>query len=234
MRVENGLGDGAGFEQGEAQQHCVPDTCPERGAYIAAHADVLHQHGVDSNADHNEERLKAQGKERPQVVLSHLAPFPVHHGRHGDRSDGSHHIDLDHAAIHDDKDADAQHPGDNAHEGGLEPQPEQRADIHLHEPCLHISDQSAYIQRGFSDDHTGCLADHMLGNVKNAHDNVPGVGDDQHSRKGFENPLEENEGLKIMHVVPVDQELNQLKTHDKSHVLSRGKMEFFSTFFQRI
>lgn len=55
----------------------------------------------------------------------------------------------------------------------------------------------------------------MLGDIKDAHDNVPGIGDDQHSGKGFENPFEENEGLKIMHVVSVDQELNQLKAHDK-------------------
>ena len=36
MCVENGLGDGAGLEQREAQQHCVSDTCPERRAYITA------------------------------------------------------------------------------------------------------------------------------------------------------------------------------------------------------
>ena len=215
MCVENGLGDGAGLEKGKAQQHCIPDARPERGAYIAADADALYQHGVDSNADHNEKRLKAQGKERPQIVLSHLAPFPVHHRCHGDRSHRGHHVDLDHAPIHDDEDADAQYPRDNAHQGGLEPQTEQRADIHLHELRFHITNQGSHIQRGFSDNDAGSLTDHMLGDVKDTHDNVPGVSDDQHGCESFDDPLEEDEGLEVVHVVPVDQKLDQFQAHDK-------------------
>lgn len=55
----------------------------------------------------------------------------------------------------------------------------------------------------------------MLGYIKYAHDDILGVRYNQHSSEGFDDPFEENEGLKIVHVVAVNQELDQLQAHDE-------------------
>lgn len=232
--IEQGLGDAARLEQREAQQHRITDARPQGRADVAAHSDALHQHRVDAHADHDEECLEAQGEERPQVVLAHLTPLAVDHGCHGNGSQRGGHVDFDHTPVHDDEDTDAQRPGDDAHQRGLEPQPKQRAHIHSHEGCFHVVDECFHIQRGISDDHPCGLPHHMLGHIKDRYDDVPGVGDNRHGCERLEDPLEEKEGVEVVHVVAVDQHLDQLQARHKSHVLSRGKMEFFSTFFQRI
>ena len=175
----------------------------------------MYQNGINADAYHDQERLESKGKQGSQVVISHLSPFPVDHGGHGDRRDRRDHVDLNHAAIHDDEDADAEYPGDDPHEGGLEPESEKRPDIHLIEPGFHVGYDGRYIQRGITDDDACGLADNMLGYVKDCHNDIPGVCYDEHCRKGFENPLEEDEGFKIVHVVPVNDQLNELQTHDE-------------------
>ena len=57
MGIEDGFCDAAALEQGEAQQHGISDARPERRTHIAVHADVLHQHRVNADADHDA-RLK--------------------------------------------------------------------------------------------------------------------------------------------------------------------------------
>ena len=47
-------------------------------------------------------------------------------------------VNLDHTAINDDKDTDIQRPHGNADKEGLEPQPEQRPQIHFHQPWFQI------------------------------------------------------------------------------------------------
>ena len=54
----------------------------------------------------------------------------------------------------------------------------------------------------------------MLSDIKDRHHDVPCVGDDGDSHEGFENPLEEVEGFKIVHVVAVNDHLDQLVGHD--------------------
>ena len=80
MRPEQGLGQAARLEQREAQQHRISHAGPDGGGHIASHTDVLHQHGVDAHAHHNEKRLEAQGKQGTQIVLSRMSPIPVGHG----------------------------------------------------------------------------------------------------------------------------------------------------------
>ena len=55
----------------------------------------------------------------------------------------------------------------------------------------------------------------MPRHVKHAHDDVPGVGHDEHRSKRFEHPLEEDERIEVVHVVAVDQHLDQLQAHDE-------------------
>ena len=60
MGIEDGFCDAAALEQREAQQHRIPDARPERRAHIAVHADILHQHCVNADANHDKKCLKAQ------------------------------------------------------------------------------------------------------------------------------------------------------------------------------
>ena len=62
MSVENTAGQAAGFEQAEAQKHRIAHAGPDGTGNIRGGADVLHQNSVDGHADHNEERLEAQGE----------------------------------------------------------------------------------------------------------------------------------------------------------------------------
>ena len=47
-------------------------------------------------------------------------------------------VDLNHTAINDDKDTDIQRPHGNADKEGLKPKPEQRSQIHFHQPRFQI------------------------------------------------------------------------------------------------
>ena len=55
----------------------------------------------------------------------------------------------------------------------------------------------------------------MLRHVKHAHDDVPGVRHDEHRGEGLEYPLEEDERIEIVHVVAVNQHLDQFQAHDE-------------------
>ena len=175
----------------------------------------MHQYRIDTDADHDEKRLKAQRKQGAQIVLSHLSPLAVDHGCHRDGRDRGDHVDFDHSPIGDDEDADAQRPGDDADQRGLEPQTEQRPDVHIHEPGFDIAHQLADVHRGVADDDARRLVDHMLRHVKHAHDDVPGIRHDEHRSEGLEHPLEEDERVEIVHVVAVNQHLDQLQAHDE-------------------
>lgn len=221
--IEHGLRDAAGFEEREAQQHRVADARPQGGADVAAGADALHEYRINRDADHDEECLKTQRKERPQIVAAHLPPFPIHHRRHRNRRNGCDHVNLNHTPIYDDEDADAQHPRQDAHQRGLKPQPEQRADFHCHQRLLHVSKQRGSIQRGIADDDARCLTDDVLRNIENRHHDIPCVGDNQHCGEGLENPLEEKEGVKVMQAVSVNKHLYQFQTHDEGQDDARNR-----------
>ena len=62
-------------------------------------------------------------------------------------------------------------------------------------------------------DDAGRLGHHALGHVEHAHDEVPGVGDEQNRGGGFEHPFEDHPGVHIMQVVAVGYHLDQLQRH---------------------
>ena len=63
MRPEDSLGDAAGLEQREAQEHRVANTGPDGGRHIPVRSDGTHQHRVDRHTHDDQERLKAQRKQ---------------------------------------------------------------------------------------------------------------------------------------------------------------------------
>ena len=111
MGIENTLVKGTGLKQAETQQYRVAHAGPDGCADVVDGGDVLHQHCVDGHADDDEKRLEAQGQQRSEIILPHVAPFLSQHGRHGNGRDGSHKINLDHASIDHNEDADGDGPG---------------------------------------------------------------------------------------------------------------------------
>ena len=215
MCAEHTFCETAGLKQREAQQHGIADTCPNGLDYIRIHRDGLHQYRIHCHADDDEESLEAQCEQGTQIVLPHGAPFPVGHGGHRDRRDGGNQIDFDHAAIYDHENADRENPGDHAYQQRLEPETEQWADIHGLQAGFHVGDHVRQIQAGIAYNDARGVADNMLRHVEHCHDDIPGIGHDQHGGKSLEDPLEEYEGLKIMEAVFVDDHLNQLIGHDE-------------------
>ena len=78
-------------------------------------------------------------------------------------------IDLNHAPVDDNENADGDCPGADSHEQGLKPQPQQRPHIHFHEPAFQIRDHGGNIDAGVSDHHSGSAVDNALGSVEDAH-----------------------------------------------------------------
>ena len=148
--------------------------------------------------------------------MTHLTPFAVCQRCHGDRRKRGHQVDFQHSAVHDNENADAQRPHGDAHEQALEPQPEQRADVHLHEAALQIGDDAADVDGGIADDNAGCAVYHALRYVEYAHDDIPGIGDDENGGSRLENPLEEHPCVEIVEVVFIGDELDQLQSCDES------------------
>lgn len=215
MRSEQAFCKAAGFEQRVAQQHRVAQALPDRHGDIIPHGDILHQHRVDADADHNEKRLKAQGQQGLQIVLPRLAPLPVGHRGKGDRPHGYGQIHLDHSSIDHKEDGDGEDMGAEAHKNALKPQAQQRTDAPVRQGRFQIADHAGNVDPRVRDDDAGALADHALRHVEYRHDDVPGVGDDEHRAEGLENPLPEKPGVKIVEIILFHDELDQLIAHDE-------------------
>lgn len=84
MGIEDGLGKTSGLEQGEAEQNGIAEGGPYGLDDVGFRGNVLHQDGINTDTDHDEEGLEGQCQEGPKIILSHTAPFPVDHGGHGD------------------------------------------------------------------------------------------------------------------------------------------------------
>ena len=69
MRSEQAFCKAAGFEQRVAQQHRVAHALPDRHGNIIPHGDILYQHRIDADADHNKKCLKAKRQQGLQVVF---------------------------------------------------------------------------------------------------------------------------------------------------------------------
>ena len=57
--------------------------------------------------------------------------------------------------------------------------------------------------------------DHALRHIEYRHDDVPGIGDDEHRAEGLEDPLPEKPGVKIVEIILFHDELDQLIAHDE-------------------
>ena len=123
-------------------------------------------------------------------------------------------VDLNHAPVHDHKNDDAQDPHGDADEEGLQKQPEQRANVHLHHAGLQHGKPDVIHPRVARNDAAG-IGHHLLCQVKDRHHNVESIADEPHRHRRFENPAHDEGRLKLRHVVVLGDHFDQLITGDK-------------------
>ncbi len=217
MCREDGFCHGAGLEQGEAQQNRVAHASPDGLADVCVNGDTLNKGSVNCHTDDNEKCLERQREQGAQVILTHAAALLAEHRCHRDGCNRGHEVNLDHTTVGDDEDADGERPHGYTDKQTLEPQTEQRSKLHCHEPVFQINDHSADIDGGATGDDAASAVYNALAHIENAHDDVPGVRDDQHRCRRLENPLEEHPCVYVtVHIVLVCDHLDQLDGHDES------------------
>ena len=216
MRPEQGFRERTRFEQREAQKHRVSHAAPDGAGDIPGRADGTNENRIDTHAHHNEKGLKRQGEQGTDIVLSGGAPITVRHCGKRNRSDGGRQIHLYHASVNDEHNTDGERVHRQPHEKGLEPQTEQFTGSHCFKLGLHIGYYGVHVKGGVSDDNAGGAVHHTLANVEDTHDDIPGVGYDQHGAEGLENPLEEHPGINVVHIILFCHKLDQLITHNES------------------
>lgn len=221
MRPEYTLAETSGFEQREAEQNRIPHTRPYRRADIVAHDNVLNENGVNRHTHDNKKALESKGKQRAEVILSHAAPLAVSHRRHRNGSNRGDEVNLDHSPVGDDENADGERPHRYADNLRLQPQTEQSAVVHLHEPRFKVCKVIYKVYRGVRHDDTRRVPDHVLCNIENPHDYRPCVCHDENCGRRFEYPFEEHPCVNVVHVVFVRDKLYQLQRHYKSEDTAR-------------
>ena len=102
-----------------------------------------------------------------------------------------------------------------AHKDALKPQAQQRTDAPVRQRCFQITHDAGNVDPSIGDDDACALIDHALRHVEHRHNDIPGVRDDQHRAEGLENPLPEKPGVKIMEIIFLDDQLDQLIAHDE-------------------
>ena len=222
MCAEHAAGQAAGLEQREAEKHGISHTGKDGDGYIRGDGDILHQNGINRHAQDHHESLEAQRKQGAQVILTCLPPFTGNHRSHRDGCDRRDKIDFDHSAEGNDKDADHQRPHGKTDEHRLKPETEKRAQLHIGQTRFDARNCAFNGQLCARYDEPGRPADHTLRGFKDAHDDVPCVGDDQHRRGGFEHPFEDDERIEIVKVVLVDDQLNEFERCDDGENCARN------------
>lgn len=73
MSAEYTLRKRTGLKQGEAQKDGVAHNTPDRTDDVITECDRLNQHRINAYADHNQESLESDCKQRTQIILSDIA-----------------------------------------------------------------------------------------------------------------------------------------------------------------
>ena len=209
MCVQNAFGNRAGLEQGETEQNRVADNAPDGCDRIICDGHRLNENSINAHTDQDEEALKSQGKEAAKVVLAHLTLLMAAEGGEGNGSQADRHINLDHTSINDDKNHDGQNLHGNADEEGLQKQAEQRPYIHLHEAGFQPG-QTHLIDGGVSCDDIAGFGNNLLGQFKDAHDDIKSVGNQVDGAAGLDDPLGNQGGFKAGEIVMLGDHLHQL------------------------
>ena len=102
----------------------------------------------------------------------------------------------------------------NADEEGLQKQPEQGADIHLHQAGLQHG-QANVVDTGISGNDAAGIGYHLLGDIEHRHHDVKSIADEPHRNSSLKNPAHDEGRLKLCHIVVLGNHLDQFVTGDK-------------------
>ena len=184
---------------------------------------IQDQHGVDRHAHHDQESLKRQGGQGFEIVVAHLTPFTVGHCRQRDRRYGYREVYLDHAAEDDNEDTYGHDLHAQVDDKDLQPQPDEFPDAHgfQHRPQIRKRGAGAHIQTALY--HARAGVDHLLRQAEHAHDDVEGVGQDKNGAECLEHPFIYLDYMEIVHVVSVNDHLNEFITHNKCQYHPRNR-----------
>ena len=199
------------LKQGEAQKYRVSHDAPDAHHDIVCERNALDHNSVYADADHDEETLETECKERPEIVLPDVALLPVPEGGKRDRRQARHEIDLHHASVNDDKDHNGEDHGADLDNEGLHEYPKKFPYLQSLQRGAEIR-QCGSIYLGAAGDEAGACIDHVLRNVEDGHCDVEGVGDQHHCDGGLEDPFKDDPCLKVCQVVVFDDQLNELIT----------------------
>ena len=169
---------------------------PQMDAMGSCKGDALDEHRVNAYADHDEEPLQPQSHQAAQVVLADLALFLAAEGGERDGGQTYGEIDLHHTAIHDDENRYTEYFHGKTDEEGLQVKGQQLAQFQGHERGLQ-GEQGGIIHRRVSRNDAAGLGHHRLGQVKDSHGDVKGIGDEGDGHEGLEHPAEEGPGLEV-------------------------------------
>lgn len=137
----------------------------------------MDQHCIDGHADQDQKALKSQRKQRFQIVLSDMALLMIAPCCHGHRCQTDHHINLDHAPVHQHKNNDAEDPHGDSNEEGLQEQPEQRADLHLHHAGFQHRKPN-FVDTGIARDDAAGICYNLLCYIEHRHNDLERVADE--------------------------------------------------------
>ena len=129
--------------------------------------------------------------------MTHVARLPVCAGGKGNGGKARHQVNFNHAPVDDDENHDIQSRHGKLHEERLQENTEERPQFHGFKLGLHIIQ---YIRRdgGGALYQARRLLDDLLGHIKHRHDDIEGVGQNQHRHEGLENPFEENPCIEVV------------------------------------
>ena len=126
----------------------------------------------------------------------------------------SHSLCDNRTSIDDDKNNDAQYPHGDADEEALQKQPEQGANVHLHQVGFQHG-QANVVDTGVSGNDAAGIGHRLLGDVEHCHHNIEGVGDEPDGHRCFEDPAHDERRFELRHVVVLGDHLYQLVTGDE-------------------
>jgi hypothetical protein len=144
-----------------------------------------------------------------------VALLVVAEGCHGDGRKAYHAVNFNHSSVDNDKNHDGQDAHGDTDEEGLQEQPEQGANVHLHQAGLQHGKPNV-VDTGISGDDAAGIGHYFLGDVEHCHHNVESIADEPHRHRRFEDPAHDECRLKLRHVVVLCDELNQLIAGYKS------------------
>ena len=214
MRSEDGFCHGACLEQAETKQNGVAHNAPNGVDGIPGNRHALDQHRVNRHADEDEKALKTQRKQAFQVVLSHVALLVVAESRHGDGRKAYHAVNFNHSSVDDDKNHDGQDAHGDADKKGLQKQPEQGADVHLHQTGLQHG-QTNVVDTGISGNDAAGIGHHLLGDIEYSHHDVKSIADEPYRNSGLKDPAHDKGRLKLCHIVVLGDHLDEFITGDE-------------------